>query len=389
MQTKTTRRYLAGSTLVLALALLIPGTSLSQGTIDFDSATITVGRGARWIAVGDFNRDGNPDVVTMNDSDDNISVLLGNGAGGFSSQTKFPVGDGPRAAVLFGSAPIPSLAVAHRNDDTVWILPPDGQGGFRVDQAVKLTAGNNAASPNPDGPTSIVSGAFNRDNIPDLATCEIDGDTVTLILGKVDGSFDIKTTSLRVPGTPAATDADPRSISFADFNGDGNIDFVTANHDSRTIAILRGDGAGNLQAQILQLGNNPIVASTADVDKNGTQDIVVTDRTTGTLITQVGNGMGGFEFGDEYTVDPGGRPEASTQADFNGDGNVDVVVAGRDSNKVFVMLGDGKGRFSLSGQANVGRGPRAVAVVDLNKDGKQDIVVANATDGTITVLLRK
>jgi len=389
MHTKTTRRLFANSLLVLLLVLLMPGASLSQGAIEFTSSTVATGRDARGLVIGDFNLDTNPDVIVTNAGDDNITVLLGDGAGGFSSKTNLSVGDGPRAAVLFGSGPMPSLAVAHRNDDTVWILPPDGQGGFRVDQAVKITAGNDAAAPNVDGPTAITTGDFNGDTIPDLATCEIDGDTVTLILGKADGSFDLKTTSLRLAGTPAATDADPRSIAVADFNGDGNLDVVTANHDSGTIAVSRGDGAGNLQVQIMPLGNNPIVALTGDFDKNGTQDIVVTDRTTGTLITQMGDGMGGFVFGDEFTVDPGGRPEASTRADFNGDGNVDVIVAGRDSNKVFVMLSDGTGRFSLAGQANVGRGPRAVAVVDLNKDGKQDIVVANATDGTITVLLRR
>lgn len=389
MQTKTTQRLFASSLLVLWLALLIPSASLSQGAFEFTSSTVATGRDARGLVIGDFNLDTNPDVVVTNANDDNITVLLGDGVGGFSSKTNLSVGDGPRAAVLYGPGPMPSLAVAHRNDDTVWILPPDGQGGFRVNQAVKITAGNNAAAPNADGPTAITTGDFNGDSIPDLATCEIDGDTVTLILGKADGSFEVRSTSLRVPGTPAATDSDPRSIAVADFNGDGHLDVVTANHDSGTIAVLAGDGAGNFRVQIIPLGNNPIVALTGDFDKNGTQDIVVTDRTTGTLITQMGNGNGTFEFGDEFTVDPGGRPEASTRADFNGDGNIDVIVAGRDSNRVFIMLGDGAGRFNLAGQANVGRGPRAVAVVDLNKDGKQDIVVANATDGTVTALLRR
>lgn len=377
-----TRRFLMGSLLVLALVLPFPSAGLSQAPIEFNSTTITVGRGARWITVGDFNRDSNPDIISINETDNNLTILLGNGTGGFSSMKNVALGLRPRAAVLYGD----SLAVANRGDDTVWILPPDGQGGFKGDQATKVTVGT---TNDVDGPTAIVTGNFNKDNIADLATAEIDGDTVTLLLAKAGGSFDIKATSLRVVGTAAAMDADPRSLAFADFNGDGNTDFVTANHDSGTIAILKGDGAGNLQPQIMKLGNNPIVALTADIDKNGTQDIIVTDRTTGTLITLLGDGKGNFEFGDEFTVDPGGRPEASTLADFNGDGNVDVIVAGRDSNKVFVMLGDGSGRFSLAGQANVGRGPRGVAVVDLNKDGKQDLVVANSTGGTITVLLRK
>lgn len=368
------------------LGSAIPGHNFGQAPIEFTTSTVSTGRGARGLVVGDLNGDGNRDLVVMNESDDALTVLLGDGRGGFLSKTNFAVGDGPRAAVLFRRDSLSSLAVAHRAEDTVWILPLDGSGGLRVDQAVKLSVGTTAEV---DGPTAIVAADFNADGRPDLATAEIDGDTVSILLARADGSFEAKFVSLRVAGTPAATDADPRSLAVADFNGDRLLDLVTANHDSGTIAILTGDGAGNFSVRILAVGNNPVVAMPVDVNTDGTTDLVVTDRTTGTLIVLSNDGRGNFTLEDEFTVDPGGRPEASTLGDFDGNGFADVIVAGRDTNKIFVMGGDGRGRFAKAAEASVGREPRAVALVDLNKDEKSDIVVANSRDGSLTVLLRK
>src|SRR5439155_1618760 len=70
---------------------------LGDGTGGFGAATnFTVGTEPYSVAVGDFNRDGNPDLATANFTTANVSVLLGNGAGGFGAATNFATGTGPK-----------------------------------------------------------------------------------------------------------------------------------------------------------------------------------------------------------------------------------------------------------------------------------------------------
>ncbi len=62
--------------------------------------------------------------------------------------------------------------------------------------------------------------------------------------------------------------------------------------------------------------------------------------------------------------------------DFNGDGNLDLVVAahlpGIFTNTVYILLGDGKGGFTVKSQQQPGF--NAFAVADINKDGKPDLI---------------
>ena len=52
-----------------------------------------VGNGPLSVVVGDFNDDGQQDLAVANSNSNNLSVLLGDGAGGFAAATNFDVGD--------------------------------------------------------------------------------------------------------------------------------------------------------------------------------------------------------------------------------------------------------------------------------------------------------
>ena len=67
------------------------------------------------VAVGDFNGDGKQDLAVANDGSDNVSILLGDGAGNFSAPTNFAVGDGPVSVAVgdFNGDGKQDLAVAN------------------------------------------------------------------------------------------------------------------------------------------------------------------------------------------------------------------------------------------------------------------------------------
>ncbi|MFM6277324.1 MAG: FG-GAP repeat domain-containing protein, partial [Dolichospermum sp.] len=80
-----------------------------------------VGSGPASVKTGDFNGDGKSDLVVANDASNNVSILLGNGAGSFSSATNFNVGVNPLSVVVgdFNGDGKSDLATANFSSNTV------------------------------------------------------------------------------------------------------------------------------------------------------------------------------------------------------------------------------------------------------------------------------
>ena len=78
----------------------------------------------------------------------------------------------------------------------------------------------------------MVVGDFNNDGTVDLAIANAGNDTVTLLLGRGDGTF------MQAAGSPYAVGRSPFAIVAADFNGDGKLDLAVANSEDGTVSIL-------------------------------------------------------------------------------------------------------------------------------------------------------
>src|SRR6202012_3944820 len=153
----------------------------------FSGSPITVGNFPEALKIGDFNNDGIQDLVVANAKDGSISVLLGNGDGTFATATPvtagitlFPfflaVGDFNRD----GNA---DLAVVNGQDNSVSIMLGDGTGGFTP------AIGSPIYFPNATGLCPIVAADFNGDGIIDLAVATFDDNAVFILLGNGDGTF--------------------------------------------------------------------------------------------------------------------------------------------------------------------------------------------------------
>src|SRR5215211_4888667 len=76
------------------------------------------------VAVGDFNRDGDPDLVVAHRSGNQVRVLLGGPGGGFGSPYNFPTGTFPASVAVadFNADGKPDLATTHPTTNTVAVL---------------------------------------------------------------------------------------------------------------------------------------------------------------------------------------------------------------------------------------------------------------------------
>jgi hypothetical protein len=149
-----------------------------DGTFQAHADYVT-GEDPVWVAVGDFNRDGKPDLVTANNISDTVSVLLGNGDGTFQPHVDYGAGLGPRAVAVsdFNGDGKLDLATANYTSNTVGVLLGNGDGIFQahVDYRTHIW------------PTSVAVGDFNRDGAPDLVTTN--GNSTASVLLNTGGTF--------------------------------------------------------------------------------------------------------------------------------------------------------------------------------------------------------
>jgi microcystin-dependent protein len=365
------------------------GTFRPEQTYQFGNEYVSV--------VADVNGDGKPDLVTLDGggSYSTVSVLLGNGDGTFQNPQPVALGDfGPVAVADVngdGKADLvtPNHGVPGSPGNTVSVLLGNGDGTFQLPQTRQTF---------PVGafPTSVAVVDLNGDSIPDIVTANRDDGTVSVLLGNGDGTFQKQ----RTFAAGSSASGGPFSVAVADVNGDGKPDIITANSDGSgypyhpgTVSVLLGNGDGTFQPQqTFPVNVHNLIAplAVADVNGDGKPDIITDSYSYHShgynVNVLLGNGDGTFQPQQTFPVGVHGLSLPLAAADFNGDGKPDIVVANFLNHTFSVLLGNGDGTFQAPQTFPVFPPPTSVAVADVNGDGKPDLVTANA-DGTAGVLL--
>ncbi len=228
----------------------------------FQSAVnYTVGTQPASVAVSDFNRDGNQDLVTANYGSANVSVLLGNGIS-FGSAVNSAAGANPYSVAVgrFNADSLPDLAVANYTTANVSVLMGNAGGTFQ--SAVNYPVGTN--------PASVAVGDFNADSLPDLAVANYGSANVYVLLGNAGGTFQ------SAVNYPVGTQ--PASVAVGDLNGDGRPDLATGNQASNNVSVLQGNADGTFQSAVnypAHTGSRSVAVR--DFNGDGRLDLAVTN----------------------------------------------------------------------------------------------------------------
>jgi len=129
----------------------------------------------------------------------------------------------------------------------------------------------------------------------------------------------------------------------------------------------------------------PMSVGVADFDRDGNLDIVFTNAATNTIDVLFGDGRG--EFKRRVSMSSAREPERLAIADMNGDSIPDLAITHRNSHDVSVMLGDGQGGFRESFRWPTKGRSRWVTATDINGDKNPDLVVACSAAQKVLVLL--
>jgi hypothetical protein len=236
------------------------------------------------------------------------------------------------------------------------------------------------------GPVSVVAADFNGDGAQDLATANVSGGNVTILLNKGSGNFVEKASS------PEPAGSFPSSLTAADLDGDGDQDLAVTNQVSDDVTILRNNGSGNFgepASSPVPAGTFPQGIAAADLNGDGDFDLAVANQGAPSNVTILrNNGSGGFSEPASSPEPVGMRAFAVVAADFDGDSDQDLATANHDGDNVTILANGGSGNFTEppTSPEGAGDGPFALAAKDLDGDLDPDLAIANNSVSNLTIL---
>ena len=326
------------------------------------------GVAAASVSTGDFDGDGDLDVVAANQNTDAITWYESDGNGGFiASHTISLAVDGPLSVYVSdvdGDGDFDVLSASTTDNQIAW-FENDGAGSFTMHS---ITTGASGA-------TGVAATDLDGDGDVDiLASASSAG---ALYWYENDGSENF-TTHVLATGATAA-----RMITFEDVNQDGHMDVLTASYGDDTIAWYENDGSQNFtERQVTTTADGARYVQAIDLDADGDLDLVGSSGLNDEIFWFENDGSENFSkhllsssYGDVWSLQV---------SDLDLDGDLDITFADfANPSDVVWLENDGLESFSVNTIATGVGNPNAIALGDLDDDGDLDVLTTSWSGGDV------
>jgi cysteine-rich repeat protein len=330
------------------------------------------------VALADLDHDGFQDAIVVARFNNAVSVLLGKGDGTFQPRVNYPTAQNPIG-----------VAVGDLNGDgwadlVVTSSPSSGTGSVGVRLNLKNGAlGARADFPVGQGPSAVAIADLDGNSRSDVVVANATANTVGVLLGDGQGALGSQ--------TEYATGASPTAVAVADVDKNGKADVLVLNQIASSVSVLLGNGNGTLQAKVdTATDTSPVAFDVADVDGDTFADVVVANATNtvnpSVLSVLIGKHDGSFT---KTSIPTARFPNGIRLADVDRNGTLDIVCGASGADQVAVHRGFGNGTFAPAETfaTGDGAGPAALVVGNLNAGTKPDVFVILSAVDQATVLL--
>jgi tetratricopeptide (TPR) repeat protein len=369
--------------------------------LPFPSTAYDVGTGPVALVAADFRNLGVSDLAVVNEIDNSVSILLNEGGtqeGTFKTPaTTISLGAARAAAPAIKpqitsdhltSSGFHDLLITDPTANTVRIFLSNGDGTFKEATGSPITA--------PNQPSAIVTGDFNGDGNVDFAVTSFSASEVSVFLGDGTGAFK------QAAGSPFALPAgvlNPVAMVEGDFNNDGKADLaIVANNNAPSalgeLVVLLGQGNATFLAAgpATTVGNGPVALATGDFDASGSLDVAVLNQTDASVTVLLNHGDGTFALGANSPLSVGAStvPTGLAVADVDKNGTPDILVSDSGTNTFSVFLNGGQGVFAFALEPPAGTNPSAIIAAPLGGSIASDVAITNdpsSGTGQVTVVL--
>lgn len=231
-----------------------------------------------------------------------------------------------------------------------------------------------------DGPHGACIADLDDDGDLDIVSADYYADKVSILMNNGEGVF--------TKEDDYQTGDGPRSLFLGDVDGDDDIDIVTANYHGDSISVLKNQGSGTFaQKSDYDVGEGPYSVFLSDIgeDGNGDLDVITADDQSDkvSVLKNQGNGV----FGDLKTYKVGSRPKGVFSDDLNDDGYNDIVTANWADYSISVLMNKKDGTFEKDVNYDTGDAPRSIFLADLDGNDIPDIATANQYSSSISILM--
>jgi large repetitive protein len=266
---------------------------LNDGKGGFLPAIISPPTGSqpKSVALADFNGDGKIDAVTANFGSGTMSVFFGNGDGTFQPALNFPIGIQTQSVVVgdLNNDGLPDIVIASVQSENYEAYLSNGDGTFTG--PITFTFDNGYA-----GMTQIKLGDMDGDGILDVVGIYGYGQGFQVWRGRGDGSFYLWSHSLSYGTIPY-----PNGLALGDFNGDGALDVALGDYQYNVIGVSKNEGDGYFSQTVDSPSSTAtILLAVGHLDSDRFPDAVSTGLTASTLDVSYGLGKGMFSAPTKY-----------------------------------------------------------------------------------------
>ncbi len=325
-----------------------------------------------WVDTGDFDGDGDVDIVAINYGPRNAAIFFNNGNGTFADPVYYTVPVHPRVVLaqdVDGDEDIDLLVTSQSPQYQVAILYNNGSGVF---EETKSLLAESAL-------WDVRAEDLDGDDLLDIVAANSASNEFSVFINEADTGY--------ADADTYGTNTGPHIIQPIDYDGDKDVDLAISNFLSNNVSIAKNKGNGQfISGGNLPTGSGPNSLVAADLNGDLIPDLATANQVANTISVMLSNGDGTFQTATTYSAF-GGDPFHIIAGDVDLDDDLDLIFIDHYSNVVVVMPNNGDGTFSSGRLFSTGDTPEGLAAADFDGDGDLDMVVANRYDKNISVFL--